>query len=421
MQSYLSHLECTTCVAKYSADELHNTCPACGKVLFARYDLIAARQNFSRDQVARRRWTAGNVGNDDVGRVGGQWRWFELLPVRDPNNIVTLGEGETPLLCAHRLGRLHGFAELYFKEEGLNPTGSFKARGLSAAVSRAKELGVTTVAAPSAGNAAGALAAYGAAASLQVYVFMPQDAPEINKLESSITGAHVYLVNGLIGDAGKIVRTLAPTRGWFDVSTCKEPYRVEGKKTMGLELAEQFEWELPDAIIYPTGGGTGIIGMWKGFTELEELGWIGAKRPRMISVQAEDCAPIVRAFNNGSETAEPWQNARTIADGLRVPAPFADYLILDAIRESGGTALAVSDDEIRAAMTDLAQTEGLFVAPEGAATYAGFKHLAVNGFLKPSERVVLFNTGTGIKYPQLVRAKFPVLEPNDPRISDHVA
>lgn len=421
VKSYLSHLECTACGTRYSADKLYNTCPACGKVLFARYDLTAARRNFSRDDLARRQWTAGHTRTGNGGTAGGQWRWFELLPIRDPNNIVTLGEGSTPLLHARRLGRLHGFDELYVKEEGLNPTGSFKARGLSAAVSRAKELGVSSVAVPSAGNAAGALAAYGAAAGMQVYVFMPQDAPEINKLESAITGAHVYLVNGLINDAGRIVRTLAPTRGWFDVSTCKEPYRVEGKKTMGLELAEQFEWELPDAIIYPTGGGTGIIGMWKAFAELEELGWIGSKRPKMISVQATECAPIVRAFDKGAEFADPWQNARTVADGLRVPGPFADYLILRAIRESGGTAIAVSDNEIRAAMSDLAQTEGLFVAPEGAATYAGFQQLAANGFLEPSDRVVLFNTGTGIKYPQLVQARFPVLEPTDPRLVDLVA
>lgn len=369
-------------------------------MLFARYDLERAAREFSRDSLASRPWT--------------MWRYFELMPVRDERNIITLGEGATPLLHARALGPAHGFQDLYLKEEGLNPTGSFKARGLAAAVSRARELGVTTIAIPSAGNAAGALAAYGAAGGIKTYVFMPQDAPEINKLESHIAGAHVYLVKGLIGDAGRIVKTLAPARNWFDVSTCKEPYRVEGKKTMGYELAEQFGWTLPDAIIYPTGGGTGIIGMWKAFAELEQLGWIGAARPRMISVQAAGCAPVVRAFEHGQDHAEPWQNASTIADGLRVPAPFADYLILQAIRESGGTAVAVTDDEIREAVGELARGEGLFAAPEGAATYAGFKQLVSRGFLRANDRVVLFNTGAGLKYPQLIRAEFPVLDPDDP-------
>ncbi|MGE5141292.1 MAG: threonine synthase, partial [Rudaea sp.] len=356
MQSFLSHLECTNCGRRFSADEPHNVCPECGKVLFAKYDLESARKSFSRNDLHDRPWT--------------MWRWYELLPVRDPANMVTLGEGMTPLLHARRLGAESGFQQLFIKEEGLNPTGSFKARGLAAAVSKAKEFGVQTVALPSAGNAAGAGAAYGAAAGMQVYVFMPEDAPQINKLESAICGAHVYLVKGLIGDAGRIVRELGPSRKWFDLSTLKEPYRVEGKKTMGLELAEQFHWQLPDAILYPTGGGTGIIGIWKAFDELEELGWIGNKRPKMISVQPSGCAPGVKAFDEGKETAEAWQNARTIADGLRVPHPFADYLILRVIRASGGTAVAVTDDEIRAAMNDLARMEGLFAAPEGAATYA---------------------------------------------------
>lgn len=406
MFSFLSHLECSACAETFSAAELHNTCPACGKVLLARYDLDTLKQKFSRDDLNTRDFTL--------------WRWHELLPVRDEKNIVTLGEGGTPLLHARNLGRTHDFPNLYIKEEGLNPTGSFKARGMAVAISRAKELGVTRVATPSAGNAAGALAAYGAAAGMETYVFMPYDAPEINKLESFVTGAHVYLVNGLISDAGKIVKTLAPTRGWFDVSTLKEPYRAEGKKTMGLELAAQLDWELPDAIIYPTGGGTGIVGMWKAFDELEQLGWIGSARPKMISVQAEGCAPIVTAFNANEKVAKPWQNARTLADGLRVPSPFADYLILKIIRASHGTALAVNDDEIRAAMFELARAEGLFAAPEGAATYAAFKRLAANGSLKPHERVVLFNTGTGLKYPQLLRADFPILDPNHPDLDSQV-
>lgn len=406
MPSFLTHLECTHCHKTYNADELHTTCPACGKVLFARYDLDAVRQNLKRE--------------DLLTRDARLWKWRELLPVRDEANIVTLGEGGTPLLHARNLGSAHGFAHLYIKAEGLNPTGSFKARGMAVAVSRAKELGVTKMATPSAGNAAGALAAYGAAAGMETYVFMPRDAPDINKLESEIVGAHVYLVNGLIGDAGKIVKTLAPARGWFDVSTLKEPYRAEGKKTMGLELAEQFAWQLPDALIYPTGGGTGIVGMWKAFDELERLGWIDGKRPKMISVQASGCAPVVKAFREIRELTEMWENAQTIADGLRVPAPFADYLILETIRASGGTAVAVSDDEIRAAMREWARREGMFVSPESAATLAALKQLAASGFLEPSARVVLFDTGTGLKYAHLVRAEFPILEPNVPDWNEQV-
>lgn len=402
MQSYLADLECTHCGRRYLADELHTVCPNCGKVLFARYDLDAARRDsgFSRENLRGREWT--------------MWRWRELMPVRDEANIVTLGEGMTPLLRAKRLAARHGFEQLFVKAEGLNPTGSFKGRGLAAAVSRAKELGVKSIAVPSAGNAAGAAAAYGAAAGMETYVFMPQDAPEINKVESHVYGAHVYLVQGLIGDAGRIVQRLGTPRGWFDVSTLKEPYRVEGKKTMGLELAEQFDWSLPDAIIYPTGGGTGIIGMWKAFEELEQLGWIGPRRPKMISVQAAGCAPIVKAFQEEEATAVPWPDAQTIAAGLRVPHPFADYLILKVIRESRGTAVAVTDEEIRDSMSEWARVEGMFVSPESAATYAAFKRLISSGFLKPHESVVLFDTGSGLKYPDLVQAKFSVLDPNDP-------
>jgi threonine synthase len=407
MISFLSHLECTSCTARYAADELHTVCPKCGKVLFARYGLEAGRRTLSPGHLARRQWT--------------MWRWGALLPVRDETNIVTLGEGMTPLLHVKRLGREYGFGDLYVKEEGLNPTGSFKARGLSAAVSRAKELGVRAIAIPSAGNAAGAAAAYGAAAGMQTFVFMPEDAPEINKIESSICGAQVYLVSGLISDAANIVRQLGREREWFDLSTLKEPYRVEGKKTMGLELAEQFGWDLPEAVIYPTGGGTGIIGMWKAFEELEQLGWIGNDRPKMISVQASGCAPIVKAFEGREERAQFWQDAHTIADGLRVPHPFADYLILRAIRESRGTAVAVDDDEIREAMSEWAQLEGMFVSPESAATYAAFKRLVRTGFLLPRERVVLFNTGSGLKYPGLVKAHFPVLDPNDPQLEDKIS
>jgi len=398
MKSLLDHLECTACGGRFSADDLHTVCPGCGKVLFARYDLGAAKGLSPRD-LSGRTWT--------------MWRYRELMPVRDEANIVTLGEGMTPPLRASRLGRAYGFDHLFIKEEGLNPTGTFKARGMSVALSRAKELGVSSVAAPSAGNAAGAMAAYGAAAGIETSVFMPADAPEINRLESHVCGAHVYLVKGLISDAARIVQRAGPKYGWFDVSTLKEPYRVEGKKTMGLEIAEQFEWQLPDAIIYPTGGGTGLIGMWKAFDELTQLGWIGERRPKMISVQAAGCAPIVQAFRDGKSTSEPWTNAQTVAAGLRVPHAFADYLILRTIRESAGTAVAVTDAEILDAMRELARLEGLFVCPEGAATVAAFKHLAASGFLHPGERVVLFNTGSGLKYSDLVKGEFPIIDPTD--------
>lgn len=388
MKSYLDHLECTNCGKTYSAEELHTTCPACGKVLYARYDLAAARKHFTPD--------------DPLKRPGNMWRWFEVMPVRDEANVVTLGEGYTPLLEARNLGRRFGAQNLYIKEEGLNPTGSFKARGLSAAVSKAKELGVGAIGMPSAGNAGAALAAYGARAGMEINVFVPEDTPEMMKKEGYVYGAHVYLVRGLINDAGKIVRDNAAARGWFDVSTLKEPYRAEGKKTMGYELAEHFGWELPDAVLYPTGGGTGIVGMWKAFDEMEQLGWVGSKRPKMISVQAEGCAPIVKAFHDGTRHADLWPNAHTLAPGIRVPVAIADYLMLDAMRASGGTGVMVSDEEIMEAMHEMARLEGVFAAPEGAATYSGYKKLMESGFLKPEERIVLFNTGSGLKTPELL-------------------
>ena len=406
MKSYLTHLQCSNCSKTYSAEEIHTICPACGKVLFARYDLAAAKKGFAKTDLA--------------GRPANMWRWFEIMPVRDSRNVVTLGEGNTPLLPAQGLGRKLGAPNIFIKEEGLNPTGSFKARGLSAAVSKAVELGVKAIAMPSAGNAAAAVSAYGSRAGIDINVFMPIDTPELMKRECYVYGAHVYLVKGLINDAGKIVRDNSESRGWYDLSTLKEPYRAEGKKTMGLELAEQFDWELPDALIYPTGGGTGIVGMWKAFEELEALGWIGPKRPKMISVQAEGCAPIVKAFEDGSDHAELWPNANTIAAGLRVPVAIADYLILDAIRSSCGTALTVSDDEILDTIKELAQLEGLFAAPEGAAAYAGYKKLLDNGFLQPEEKVVLFNTGSGLKTPELVDGEYPVLDPDDPDLADHM-
>jgi threonine synthase len=390
--SALSHLECTGCGARFDADRLENLCTACGRVLYARYDLERARRTLTREALAAR------------GR--GMWRWREIMPVRDAENIVSLGEGDTPLLPARRLGE-----GLFVKDEGLSPTGSFKARGIAAAVSRAKELGATALAIPSAGNAASALAAYGARAGMKVFVFMPADTPILNQKECAVYGAEVVLVRGLIDDCGAIVRRRAKSEGWFDVSTLKEPYRAEGKKTMGLEIAEQLGWQLPDVIVYPTGGGTGIVGMWKAFDELEQLGFIGSRRPRMVSVQAEGCAPIVRAFERGLENAPRWEHASTRAAGLRVPAAVADYLILKAIRASGGTAVAVSEDAIAGALREMASREGIFAAPEGAAAWAGAKRLLAEGVLRPGERVVLFNTGTGLKYPDFVDVDFPVVDP----------
>ncbi|WP_394841458.1 threonine synthase [Pendulispora brunnea] len=390
--SHLTHLECTACKKRHDADRVMRLCPDCGKVLFARYDLEKARLTMTKEALAL--------------RPRGMWRWHEIMPVRGPHHIVSLGEGDTPLLPAPKLGD-----NIYIKEEGLCPTGSFKARGISAAISRAHELGVEVVAIPSAGNAASALAAYGARAGMRVHAFMPVDTPLLNQKECVVYGAHVTLVRGLISDCAGIVRKRADAEGWFDVSTLKEPYRAEGKKTMGLELAEQFGWSLPDVVVYPTGGGTGIVGMWKAWDELEAMGLIGSKRPRMISVQAEGCAPIVRAFEQNLDHAPPWENANTRAAGLRVPGAVADYLILKAIRDSGGTALAVSEDEIAAALRELAAREGIFAAPEGAATWAAAKKLYARGVLRWSESVVLFNTGTGLKYPDFVDVNLDVVDP----------
>ena len=380
----VTHLECGACGLRHEARRLHNLCTQCGKPLLVRYDLSQAARSLTKESLKHR-------GAD-------LWRYREVLPVDGPENVITLGEGFTPLVHASRLGASLGMDELYIKDEGQNPTQSFKARGMTAAVSMAKELGAQKLAVPSAGNAAGALAAYAARAGLEAHIFMPKDTPRANVIECEQTGAHVTLMDGLITDCGAEVGRRKEAEGWFDVSTLKEPYRIEGKKTMGYELAEQFDWQLPDVIMYPTGGGTGLIGMWKAFDEMEQMGWIGSKRPRMVTVQAAGCAPIVRAFEAGKRFADEFPNAHTTASGLRVPKAIGDFLILDALRTSGGTALAVTDDELIAATKEIGAAEGIFCAPEGAACLPALKKLLADGAVKPNERVVLFNTGSGVKY-----------------------
>ncbi len=391
MFSYLSHLECTQCGKTFLCDRLVKVSPCCGKVLFARYDLPRLRREVDRDAVEH--------------RPGGMWRFSELLPVNDPGSVISLGEGGTPLLAAAGLGEKLGLKRLFIKDEGLNPTGTFKARGISAAVSKARELGATGFTMPSAGNAAGAAAAYCARGGLGLKVFMPQDAPEANKKECLLAGSDLNLVDGLIGDAGRRAAAVAEEQGFFDLFTLKEPYRAEGKKAMGLEIAMQLGWKLPDAIVYPTGGGTGIIGMHKGFQELLELGWVEGRPPKFIAVQATGCQPIVKAFRKGTASAELWPDAGTLADGLRVPHPFADYLILQAVRDTGGTALAVEDEEMVEAMHELAVSEGVIACPEGAATLVGLKRLVDQRFFEAGETVVLLNTGSGYKYLHLIREK----------------
>lgn len=383
--SYLSHLQCSGCNREYSYNEIHTFCLFCQSPLLTVYNLKKARQYVDREQISQ--------------RPKGMWRWAELLPVQQLDNRIFLGEGDTPLLRLSRFEKLLGLHNLFLKDESANPTGSFKARGLSAAISRAKELGVHKVIIPTAGNAGGAMAAYAARAGLKAHIFMPKDTPFANVEESRMAGAEVILVDGLISDAAGMAGEKARAEGWFDVSTFKEPYRVEGKKVMGYELAESFGWELPDVIIYPTGGGTGLVGMWKAFAELEALGWLeDNKRPRMVSVQADGCAPVVRAFSTHASFCDFWIGAQTIASGLRVPKSFADHLILKDIYESNGTAVAVSDETILAAQKQLAELEGIFAAPEGAATLAALQQLIEQKWIQPDERIVLFNTGSGLKY-----------------------
>jgi threonine synthase len=380
MPTAITHLECSRCGKQHSHKRLQNLCD-CGMPLLARYDLAAAKRTLTPENLSR--------------RVASMWRYEEVLPGGVP---VTLGEGMTPLVRCERLSARLGLSNLFIKDEGLNPTGSFKARGLSAAVTWAKALGAKTLAIPTAGNAGGALAAYAARGGLSAVVVMPEDTPHCNVIECEATGADVRKLDGLISDCGRYVAEHKDREGWFDVSTLKEPYRVEGKKTMGYELWEQFGCSLPDMIFYPTGGGVGMIGMAKAFDEMQEMGWIGAARPRMVAVQAAGCAPIVEAFSKGAETAEFYKNAATIASGLRVPKPLGDFLLLKILRESRGAAIAVTDDEILAACRELAAAEGIFAAPEGAATIVAVRKLAEQKWLAPNETIVLFNTGTGYKY-----------------------
>ncbi len=371
----IAFLECSKCGAEFSAERPQTVCPQDGGSLYVRYDVEAMRGRFRREMLAARPAT--------------MWRYAEVLPDAEP---VSLGEGFTPML------RSRQYPAVYIKDEGLNPTGSFKARGLCVAVTMARSYGLKKLAVPSAGNAASALAAYAAAAAIEAHIFMPLDVPKANLVECQTYGAHVTLVDGLISDCARLVAERKAAEGWFDVSTLKEPFRVEGKKTMGYEVAEQMRWELPNAIIYPTGGGVGLIGMWKAFEEMQALGWIGKHRPRMVAVQSSGCAPIVKAWDEGKTVSEGWSGAATVAAGLRVPKAYADYLILDILRKSGGTAIAVTDDEIMDALREWAKHEGVFASPEGAAALAAYRRLLADGFFTPEQKVVLFNTGSGLKY-----------------------
>jgi threonine synthase len=377
----ITTLECSRCAQPVSAETPQTLCPHCAGLLYVRYDLRPLCGTAARDEIARHAASSP---------WSGMWRYASVLPDAEP---VTLGEGWTPMLPSRR------FPNVFLKEEGANPTSTFKARGLALAVTMARHYGLKKLAAPSAGNAGGALAAYAAAANIEAHIFMPKDVPFANYVEAMIYGANVNLVDGLISDCGRIVAERKEKEGWFDVSTLKEPFRVEGKKTMGYELVEQLNWEYPDAVFYPTGGGVGLIGMWKAFAELEELGWVRpARRPRMIAVQASGCAPVVRAFEQGAKVSQMWENAATFAAGLRVPKPYGDSIMLEILRDSGGLALAVSDEQILASLMDWARHEGVFLSPEGAAATAAYDHLLATGFLKSTDRVVLFNTGGGLKY-----------------------
>jgi threonine synthase len=400
---YVSHLECPKCGASYESEKPIQLCE-CGAPLLVRYDLKKVRENFRKESLASRK--------------ADLWRYLELLPVKNEENVVSLGEGMTPLLSLKNLGPELSLSNLYMKDEGLIPTGTFKARGAAVGASRAKELGIKVLAMPTNGNAGGAWAAYCAKAGIKAVIVMPKDAPIIHRKEVAITGASLFLVNGLISDAGRIVNRAVTEYGWFDASTLKEPYRIEGKKTMGLELAEQFGWEMPDVIIYPTGGGVGIIGIYKGLKELQEIGWVRGRMSRLVAVQSTGCAPIVKAWEEGGKESVFWENARTIAFGLTVPKALGDFLVLEAVYNTEGCAVAVEDDEILKAQQMLASREGVFVCPEGAATLSAAIKLSLSSWIRRDEKVVLLNTGTGLKYPETVKTGPPVLEPDDhlPRV-----
>ncbi|MBI3875385.1 MAG: threonine synthase [Verrucomicrobia bacterium] len=390
--SFVSHLECANCGQRYEAEKIHNLCTSCQRPLWVRYDLPALKKGFPKKEL--------------FGRPPTIWRYLEMLPVRDVANIVSLTETITPILETKRLAAHFGVQHLFVKDESRLPTGSFKARGMALAISKAREFGITKVAVPTAGNAGGAMAAYAARAGMEAYVFMPEDTPSINQKECFLAGAKTFLVNGLITDCGRIVGEGKAKKNWFDVSTLKEPYRIEGKKTMGLELAEQFDWELPDVILYPTGGGTGLIGMWKAFAELEALGWLKSpKKPRMISCQSTGCAPIAAAFDKGERFAKKFENAATIASGIRVPAAVGDFMILDAVRESGGVALATPEADIPKWMQLASSQEGIALCPETAVCYGALEVLLRKKKIKPDERVLVFNTGAAQKYPEAVQEK----------------
>lgn len=399
--NFVTHLECAQCGQRYDAFQLHNLCTACQRPLWVRYDLAALKGAFPKQELANRPWTL--------------WRYLEMLPIADPAKIVSLDETVTPLLQTKRLAAEFGLHHLFVKDESRLPTGSFKARGMALAISKANEFGVKKVAVPTAGNAGGALAAYGARAGMEAYVFMPEDTPAINKKECYLAGAKTYLVNGLITDCGRIVGEGKKLKSWFDVSTLKEPYRIEGKKTMGLELAEQLDWQLPDVILYPTGGGTGLIGMWKAFGELAALGWLkSSTKPRMISCQSDGCAPIATAFAKGERFAAKFENAATIASGIRVPAAVGDFMILDAVRESGGLALATPEADIPKWMRLVSAKEGIAICPETAVCFGALEALLKRGTIQPSDHVVIFNTGAAQKYPEAITERIPRLDISKP-------
>ncbi|MGY8642563.1 MAG: threonine synthase [Verrucomicrobiales bacterium] len=395
---FVSHLECPKCSTSYASEEVQHLC-TCGSPLLVKYDLDKVRENMTKEMVA--------------GRAPDLWRYRELLPVVDEENIVTMGEGMTPLLKLDRLGAEIGMTNLFLKDEGIIPSGTFKARGSAVGVSRAKELGVKTLAMPTNGNAGGAWALYCAKAGIECVVVMPKDAPSIPRSECAIGGATLYLVDGLISDAGKIVAEAVKENEWYDASTLKEPYRIEGKKTMGLELAEQFGWEMPDVILYPAGGGVGIIGIYKALNELKEIGWLEGDLPRLVAVQATGCAPIVRAWEAKAKESEFWDNAETCAFGITVPKAIGDFLVLEAVYETNGCAIAITDEDTLAAENLLATVEGAFVCPEGAATLAATQKLLADGWIQSDERVVLLNTGCGIKYPETVQCDPPLLQPGE--------